>query len=222
MLGIIIGLLIGILFVMSNNSNTSKAIEKPIETNIITESMLERFANRLTNKLSIAKKDDKTLQTNNYKVSNANQTDDIVENKNMDTTSVKADSNFTAKNVKPVDDIIVKKDQLIKSKFINVTEIKSNITNDSAIAALANIPANTSKKNIIVEFWESPINYKGYKSSDFKIIVYGIKPEDVKSIKRIQQVIYMKVNEQVFQIDNRSDFSTYDEISNKQILQYFN
>ena len=69
---------------------------------------------------------------------------------------------------------IVKKDELLGSKKIEVTNLQQNEMANSSDSLLEKISGiKDGKKNIVasfkVEFWQSPINYKGYKMTKNKI-----------------------------------------------------
>jgi len=72
----------------------------------------------------------------------------------------------------------IKKEELIakiKLPIVNMVQAKAATKADSSIANLADIKQNNSQRDFLdVEFWDSPINYSGYKFSNKKLVLYGL------------------------------------------------
>ena len=67
-------------------------------------------------------------------------------------------------------DITVKKDELLFRKNILL-----NIPIDTKLDSLMGVTSrNANDQRVAVEFWKSPINYRGYKRSPNKIVIYGV------------------------------------------------
>jgi hypothetical protein len=45
-----------------------------------------------------------------------------------------------------------------------------------------------------IEFWTSPLHYKGYKMGKYKLVLYGINATDDIKIYRLDDVVYLKNN----------------------------
>ena len=79
-------------------------------------------------------------------------------------------------------DIVVMTNQLLSvlsvplsTKDTNVMS-KKNKETDSTLAAMSDIGDIKDPLQYRIEFWKSPLNYKGYKMSRGKIILYGMSP----------------------------------------------
>lgn len=71
---------------------------------------------------------------------------------------------------KKQNDITIKKDELLLRKNIIL-----NIPIDTKLDSLMGITSqNANEQKVTVEFWKSPINYRGYKRSPNKIVIYGV------------------------------------------------
>jgi len=46
---------------------------------------------------------------------------------------------------------------------------------------------NFFSEKIIVEFWESPIDYQGYRLNKTKLILFGINPNDYFELSNTQE-----------------------------------
>ncbi len=119
------------------------------------------------------------------------------------------------------DDIIVKKDELLNTKTLEINNLSlvanRNNTKDSLLQKVSGIKEN-SKQLINVEFWQSPLNYKGYKMTKFKIVVYGIDFSEALKVYSIDDAVYLKNNTSVYKLDNSSDFKPYERITDENII----
>ncbi len=59
-----------------------------------------------------------------------------------------------------------------------------------------------------VEFWKSPVNYKGYRYNTKKMIVYGMKPTDMVLIK-VKGTLYIKSAGQYYKIEENDRFNNF-------------
>lgn len=53
------------------------------------------------------------------------------------------------------------------------------------------LPDENRQQSLHVEFWESPINYKGYKLDNKQLIIFGISPDDTLRFEHHQDGIWM-------------------------------
>lgn len=58
---------------------------------------------------------------------------------------------------------------------------------------------NANEQKVTVEFWKSPINYRGYKRSPNKIVIYGIL--------NFNEVQFISKDKNVYLIDNNNKYS---------------
>lgn len=119
------------------------------------------------------------------------------------------------------DEIIVKKDELIISKTIEIISINTNVKNsgkDSILHHVSGINEDKEKPFLNIEFWKSPLNYKGYKLSKYKLVVYGVNPSDAFKIFKLDESIYLKNTTGTYRFDITSDFRAYDRVTDESIL----
>lgn len=96
---------------------------------------------------------------------------------------------------KKQNDITIKKDELLLRKNIIL-----NIPIDTKLDSLMGITSqNANEQKVTVEFWKSPINYRGYKRSPNKIVIYGIL--------NFNEVQFISKNKNVYLIDNNNKYS---------------
>ncbi len=137
--------------------------------------------------------------------------------KNTDSVSFQARQN---------EEIVLRKDLLLNSRSIeilNMSPVASNSTlsKDSLAAKLAGVreehPAN-SRQFCSLEFWTSPLNYKGYKMNRNKIVLYGFNGSESLKVYKLDEEIYLQEGSQVFHLDNTNEFHPYDKVSSEAIL----
>ena len=121
------------------------------------------------------------------------------------------------------EDIVVKKDELLSVKnmeVINVNAIaNSTRSRDSIIQQASGIrDDNNIKYSYTVEFWASPINYKGYKMAKNKIVLYGINPAEGSKIYKLNDNFYLKNLVGVYKLDFSGDFRQFEKISDEALL----
>jgi hypothetical protein len=107
-------------------------------------------------------------------------------------------------------EIVVEKDKLLFSKQIIVKE-KNNETNNKNImldSVLLETKSNFKHKkfNIIVEFWKSPVNFKGYKMSKNKIVLYGLNYDENLKIEKIDDLFYLKNFDKYYLLEYSDSF----------------
>jgi len=122
------------------------------------------------------------------------------------------------------DDIVVKKDELLATKTIEVFNMNPTANKptakDSLLQKVSGVKDDrlTGKQMFNVEFWQSPLNYKGYKMSKYKIILYGIASAEGLKLYKLDDVIYLKFLSNVYRLDYAGDFKQYERITDEQII----
>lgn len=136
-------------------------------------------------------------------------------------TTVKSLNNQQVKPLTEDEEIIVRKDELLFSEMlmiINLDTVKTN-TGDSLAKMAANIKEPAINQFYQVEYWKSPLNYRGYKFSNNKLVAYGIEYIDKGSIYRWKENFYFKANGKVYALDKTQEFKPYELANNPDLLQ---
>jgi hypothetical protein len=121
------------------------------------------------------------------------------------------------------DDIVVKKDELLSTKTVEVINMNPvadrPAAKDSLLEKVSGVKDDriAGKQMFNLEFWQSPLNYKGYRMSKYKIVLYGIPSSDGLKLYKLEDVIYMKLGSNVYKLDYESNFKQYDRITDEQI-----
>lgn len=122
------------------------------------------------------------------------------------------------------EDFVVRKDELISTKTFEVLNLypltNRNISKDSILQLVSGVKddRNNNKQFFNIEFWQSPLNYKGYKMSKFKIVLYGIVLNDGIKVYKLDDVVYLKNMSLVLKLDYTSDFKSFDRITDEVII----
>ncbi|MGZ6539965.1 MAG: hypothetical protein ACXVEB_16435 [Bacteroidia bacterium] len=148
------------------------------------------------------------------------KTDFVMDADSLKTHGIK-DSIVTA--VSSEDEIVVRKDELLSTKTLEVFNLdplasKMN-SKDSLLQKVSGIKddRSSSKQFFNIEFWSSPLNYKGYKLGKYKLIVYGIPSADGLKLFKLDDVIYLKSSGMVYRLDYSADFKPYERITDEVI-----
>jgi hypothetical protein len=130
----------------------------------------------------------------------------------------------TAIEQKPVaEDIVVKQDQLLisvnlKSTLIedqHTSENNSDVSNAQKTADKLNPDAslpdieNSSDNNYTVEFWVSPVNYRGYKFIKDKLILFGIEEPDAIQLFSKGEKLWMKYGKSFYYLEKTDNFESF-------------
>jgi hypothetical protein len=119
----------------------------------------------------------------------------------------------------------VKKDKLLYAMSYKVSGLNQlkNATPDMADSLLIDNPGTKNDNSYLrVEFWKSPVNYKGYKTSNYKLILFGINSYDKISFKVFNKTLYMKHRDAYYQLDYSFEFKPFLPITNIQIISQLN
>ena len=140
---------------------------------------------------------------------------------NTDTT-ISAKDSLTLENPSS-NDVIVRKDELLSTKtleVINMDPVAKMNGKDSLLQKVSGIKddRNSSKQFLNIEFWSSPLNYKGYKMSKYKLILYGVASPEGLKIFKLDDVVYLKSASFVYRLDASGEFKPYERITDESII----
>ncbi len=85
----------------------------------------------------------------------------------------------------------------------------------------------TSKKKkidsyITVEFWKSPINYKGYRFDNYKLTIFGLNDYDVTRFKSYNGGLYFKCKNDYYEIVPTEKFRALSMVTNPELIKKLN
>ncbi len=119
-------------------------------------------------------------------------------------------------------EIVVKKDQLLISINLqaeDLNQVKADVEkNESSIAKSTveklnpsgGLPEIDERSTIefMVEFWVSPVNYKGYKLIDNRLILFGIEEPDAVRLFSKNGKLWMKYGQDYFSLVQTENFES--------------
>ena len=121
------------------------------------------------------------------------------------------------------DEIVVRKDQLIATKNIEVTNLSTSLngTRDSVLQQISDIrddKNNIARQSVSIEIWKSPINYKGYKMTRNKIVLFGISEHEDFKAYRFGDSYYLRLQQAIYKIDFTDDFRQFERVTDESII----
>jgi hypothetical protein len=132
-------------------------------------------------------------------------------------------------NSTEADDIVVKKDEILISYRVPITHLSDGKDQEAkedlsgAVAEKLNPSAGlpeqeeASASGILTEFWVSPINYRGYRLMNNKLILFGIEEPDRVKLFRMKDNLYMNYQNSYYRLYPSDDFSSYQRIKEAEV-----
>jgi hypothetical protein len=228
--GFIIGIMVGLIvaggfFILKLDNyfkelNFYKNVVKPFSSESKTNESEEKLADK---QLSKEKRSTDTKTKNKKNTTGSlNKNDSIVDTSIHTNTKIK-DSTYTLGGAAASDDIVVRKDELLFTKTLEVINLgpvtKAN-PKDSLLQKVSGIKEdkNNSKQFFNIEFWSSPLNYKGYKLGKYKMVLYGITSAEGIKVFKLDDTLYLKNSGIVYKLDYADDFKPYERVSEDTII----
>lgn len=129
----------------------------------------------------------------------------MADNVNPTVKDTLIDSSATLlKDTSTEDELKIKQDLKIKSDTIELIIIKSEIV-DSLQSKLLGVKS-VKQERILLEYWESPLSYQGYKLSKTKLIVYGVLPIKKSKIYKYERDYYLNVDDLFYKLNETQEF----------------
>jgi hypothetical protein len=117
------------------------------------------------------------------------------------------------------EEVVVKKDQLLVTmpfKPIPLDNAKDEHSMAQSTADKLNpsagLPDEKEATEYMVEFWISPVNYKGYKLYNDKLILFGIEEPDAVHLYSFNNSLLMKYGKEFYRLTPVSDFVSFNVV----------
>ena len=127
----------------------------------------------------------------------------------FDTVIVQIDTIFNA------DESIVRDKKISQMKV--KLELLSEVEVDTLLEKLLDVKTVNSE-HISIEFWESPVNYKGYKLSKSKLIIYGLLPSDDLNLYKKEELYFLKLDGLFYKLTETSVYNNYQPIEKPEFI----
>ncbi len=126
--------------------------------------------------------------------------------------------------IAPSEEIIIRKDALIASVKVKVKEIgKDSIVVSSIDSILETVSGIRGEGNSLLQFldvelWESPLNYKGYKLSKSRLLVYGLASIENIKMYKLDDILYFRNGNLIYQLEISNNFHSYQQVVDPLII----
>jgi hypothetical protein len=221
--GLVVGVTVGVLFSVAIKEVISQVKELHITLNRINQkqSHLSQRIDSIQGKLIPDAKNvttpsqaySKTSIPNNGRIASTQETGKSFSQKPNGTS-----------NTMPEDtDVVVMTNQLvsvISAPLKNNDSVnRKNEETDSTLESMSDI--NDTKKPVYfrIEFWKSPLNYKGYKMSRGKVVLYGINPVPRATVTIEDETDYLLINQSAFRVEYTDDYKPFERVTDKTLLK---
>ena len=144
-------------------------------------------------------------------------------------------------------DVVVKSDQLLTSQSFVVTTIspifkeenKDILQNDDAQSSTRYVKTNRGKedvdapeaeeykvayknRSISVEYWNSVVNYTGYKYTGQKVQLYGIDQKAALKFKELDNRLYVQIKGTQYFLEQNNKYNRLVDVINPALLKILN
>lgn len=221
--GLMLGLLIGACFFVFKldgyfkelsfyKSNAKKGIVKEVMLSPVNEKPAEK-----RNYKSVSKAPAKTATVaDSVDVENVQETALVSNNQNDSLLNDSA-------GIYNEENIVVKKDELISARTVDMQVIKGTKdivpgNSDSLLNKISGVKKETPVTSYKVEFWMSPLNYKGYKMLKNKIILYGINPAEPVKFYKLDGVVYCRTSSLLYKLDYSPEFRYFEVVTDESLI----
>lgn len=128
------------------------------------------------------------------------------------------------------EEIVIKRDEFILALPIEITNLdykgnqKKQQKSDSLLSQNSGIRENT-KENINdpkfsfeVEYWQSPINYRGYRLGVNKFVFFGMDPDEPISAYFWRGNYYLKWRDNFYLLKENEEFEAFEKINPPELV----
>jgi hypothetical protein len=150
----------------------------------------------------------------NNVIDNGNQTP-VTDSTAVSTTD---DTASTVSASDPNSEIVVRTNELLGEKVVTLVNLDGIKAIDSIRSKEAGIKEEPGKA-VTIEFWQSPLNYKGYTMSRSRLVLFGFNTEESVSLYRLDQTMFMKIAGGVFRLENTADFRQLERVTDEALLE---
>jgi hypothetical protein len=108
-------------------------------------------------------------------------------------------------------------EKMIRSVQFPIVYLAEEQPADTAMAELLGIE-DVQSKSMFVEFWESPLNFEGYKLSKKKLVVYGLSPQFDYKVYKEGTNYYLSYQNVYYKMKETQDFLPFTEVAKTEVF----
>lgn len=108
-------------------------------------------------------------------------------------------------------------EKMIRSVQFPIVYLADEQPADTTMAELLGIE-DVQSKSMFVEFWESPLNFEGYKLSKKKLVVYGLSPQFDYKVYKEGTNYYLSYQNVYYKMKETQDFLPFTEVAKSEVF----
>ncbi len=128
------------------------------------------------------------------------------------------------------DKIEVRKDELLSYNNTYIYNLdfdpnKSDNESDSLLSLVSGVETenfNQTKFPIILEYWQSPVHFKGYKFAKNKIAVYGLEDTKPAKLFKLADKYYLRYDKVYYKVGYTFEHKAFDRVNDPFLLGKLN
>jgi hypothetical protein len=194
--GVFLGMLaaLGFVFLVMNQFNPFTAFS-PEYSSVSRDTIVDMRSAPSKKKSVKPKKSEEQAPQNDFVP--LNESEEIVEDKIIGNAEIES----------PENEIIVKRDEFISSKELTLIKLKSDIQKQKRDSLIRQLQGSTNQSIVVrLEYWKSPLNYKGYRMIKSTIVAFGLSPDESVQLYTLNDVMYLKHGISVFKLIETEEF----------------
>ena len=118
------------------------------------------------------------------------------------------------------EDIIVKRDELIESRVLKLIVVNRNAAKGKTDSLISVFQGSSSQSpEYRIEFWRSPINYRGFKFIRNAIVTFGLDPNESSRLFLLDDTIYLKHGISVYRLFTTEKFEPFSKVIDENIIK---
>jgi hypothetical protein len=114
------------------------------------------------------------------------------------------------------DEVFVRRDEMIKSVSIELSSLQTN--SDSLIAIFLE-ESSTGRASVNIEFWRSPVNFRGFKFIRNTVVAFGLDTEEPATAALYNGELYIKSGTVVYRMYPTARFKPLQQITDGALLK---
>jgi hypothetical protein len=118
------------------------------------------------------------------------------------------------------EEIVVKRDELLETRELKLIALDKNSSKnktDSLIKVFQGASSNAIGYRI--EFWRSPINYRGFKFVRNAIVTFGLDPREISRLYQLEDKIYLRHGSFVYRLFITETFDSFSRVSDDNLIK---
>lgn len=118
------------------------------------------------------------------------------------------------------DEIVVMRDELLRTVFIDAVPLNKS-TNTKSDSLIQTLQGGSPGKpgNYRVEFWRSPVNFKGYRLLRTSVITFGLDPDESLKLYELNNTIYLRSGNMVYRLQLTDKFLPFQKVTDDSLLK---